>query len=662
MKKTILSAFVLGCISLSAQQTALKEAQTTVETEEEAKIYTQNQIRSASGSEAIVWTEDFANGIPGNWENYVNTQGGVSLPNGFWEYRGPNTIPDNTTGSRGGSAGAGTPLQSITAANGYVIFDSDYLDDGGVSGSGNGQAPAPHVGILITDTIDLSGHPFVELKFNASVRRLDSDFLMAVSTDGGLTYTDTVNLYPTLSANTTVARNAQLSVNISASAGNQSMVRIAFIFDGPNRGSYYWMMDDLEIRDLPEKEMRFVASGGAPAHDIIYDMNGAPHPKEGHIPLQQIVPLTFDSNIMNYGSQTQTNVVLEVEIYDTTNTLVTTLASTPPVPAMASGDTVDFSTFFTPAWTPNAAGDYTFVYTLSSDTISTDAPRDSFNLFVTDEPMNGYSAGESIGLDNGVFSNSLGTNALGTDGSGMLVQLNLSQPDMSANGQIGVSGLEIGYSTLTVDGGDIQVEVYDTAGFSFTGGFGNSPLLSRQFTIAAGSSGSTVRYDLTNGTGVPVMFDADQYFFVVYFFSNNNANLIRVANDASFASPLSNHAAMYNVDDSRWYSGYNNSRNFNHPWIRAITATNTVSLNEDALSRLSMFPNPASDMLTYELTQGGKYTLELTDVNGKLIHQETLVSNGNQTHTLDLERFAKGVYTIKVSNSEKAFVNKLVIE
>lgn len=663
MKKLLLTLLVCSSFFLQAQlSTSLKTEGATVETADDLKTAYIQKTTGSNGSEAVIWTQDFANGIPANWENFCKTSGGILLPNGSWEYRGTSTLPDNTTGSRGGSAGSGTPLQSITASNGYVIFDGDYLDDGGVSANaGTGSAPAPHVGLLITDTIDLTGHPFVEIKFNASVRRLDAEFLLAVSTDGGVTYKDTINLYSDLAANTTIARNAELSVNLSQSIGNEALVRIAFIFDGSNRGSYYWMMDDIEVRDLPKNEMRFTSSGGAPAHDMIFDPGGAPHPKQGHISLTQSVPVNFDSNILNHGSQTQTNVTLKVEVYDSTSTLVNTLISSPPVSSMINGDTVDFSSFFTPNWTPTVANAYTLVYTLQSDSISITAPRDSFNFFVTAQPGDGYLAGESNSLDNSIFSNSLGTNVLGTDGCGMAVQLNMENPN-SPNGKVGITGFELGYSGLTVDGGDIQFEIYDTAGFVFTTGFGAAALLSQQFAIDPGSSGNLVRYDLTNGTGEPILFDPDQYFFAVYLFSNNNANLIRLANDASFASPASNHAAMYNADDSRWWSGYSNSRNFNAPWIRIITKSQTIGLDENPFKKLTLFPNPAKEQVSYELSEGGKYTLELTDVTGKTVMSKSFVSNGNQKHTLELNGLSKGLYTVKVYNTNTVFTNKLVVE
>src|SRR5690606_7418462 len=71
-----------------------------------------------SGSDTL-YSFDFSNGLPAGWSNSGNSAGAL------WEYRGPNTTPNNTTGSRGAYTTNQT-IQSETAANGFMIFDSDW--------------------------------------------------------------------------------------------------------------------------------------------------------------------------------------------------------------------------------------------------------------------------------------------------------------------------------------------------------------------------------------------------------------------------------------------------------------------------------------------------------------------------------------------------------
>ena len=80
-------------------------------------------------------------------------------------------------GSRGAYSGINNnpstndPIASATVSNGFIIFDSDYYDNGGTPGAfGSGMYPCPHVGELKTDMIDLSAYADVTLKFNSYYR------------------------------------------------------------------------------------------------------------------------------------------------------------------------------------------------------------------------------------------------------------------------------------------------------------------------------------------------------------------------------------------------------------------------------------------------------------------------------------------------------------
>ena len=111
-----------------------------------------------------IWSEDFSNGIPSTWIN-------STVP---WEYRGPSTTPNTSVGSRGAYASNQTAIQSPTAQNGFMIFDSDYYDNYGTAGAfGTGPYPSNpngHIGTLTTESIDLSAYSAVSLIFNSYYR------------------------------------------------------------------------------------------------------------------------------------------------------------------------------------------------------------------------------------------------------------------------------------------------------------------------------------------------------------------------------------------------------------------------------------------------------------------------------------------------------------
>ncbi len=667
--KFILSLGALACFSLSAQQVSLKQMPRS----EGDKRFLKTFPQRTSGTEAVLWSEDFSGGIPVTWTNEVRTNTGVLLPNGFWEYRGPATTPNTSVGSRGAWAAGTGPIVSPTASNGFVIFDSDFMDsNGSQTGGGTGPAPAPHIAILETEAIDLTGTPFVELKINTHARQWNTtEFKIALSNDGGLTYPDTLELHEDLQTNASNAENDVFTANISPIAGNQANVVLAFIFDGTQGNNpgfqsyYYWMLDDIEIRDLPLNEMRFTeATDGAPAHDIIFDGGGARQPRMGNISLSEIVPINFDANIYNYGANTQTNVVFNVEVYSGT-TLVNTLSSN-PIASIGTLDTGTYVNFVTPQWTPTAPGTYRLVYTYQSDDISSAmAVRDTFNLFVTEgDKTEGNNIRDINGLDNGVFSNRFGTdNAdFGSDGGGIAVMVPLENGN--SDGEVLVEGIQVRFSVATVDGGDMLVEIYDTTGFGFTTGFGGQPLVSEQFSLGAGTSGSLSDFIFTSGSAPSgaVVLPEGTYYFVVYLFSNSNANEIMIANDQSFEQ-VGRAAMMYFVSDTRWYAGFVGSLTFNAPWIRAISdVVEGIGLDENSDNTLSVYPNPTNGEVNITLTNGGKYTIEVVDLIGNVVDREEVILNGNEKLTRDFSDLTKGVYLLNVKGENFVRTTKLTVQ
>ena len=113
---------------------------------------------AATPENTVIFQDDFSTGSS-SWTN----QGfeGLNLgttpdTTGIWEYRGPATNPTTGTGSRGAYGTANLTVQSSTPANGFMVFDSDWLDNNGVQGAfGQGIFPAPHRGMLISPTFNI---------------------------------------------------------------------------------------------------------------------------------------------------------------------------------------------------------------------------------------------------------------------------------------------------------------------------------------------------------------------------------------------------------------------------------------------------------------------------------------------------------------------------
>tara|TARA_R110002096_G_scaffold276109_1_gene469874 strand:- start:81675 stop:84341 length:2667 start_codon:yes stop_codon:yes gene_type:complete len=593
MKTKLFSFGLFMSLNIMAQNTAINELSGA----EQSQKTSQKQISSRNKTAAanIIWSEDFSNGIPNGWTNRGHS-GDVNIfdPNAIWEYRGSITNPTFATGSRGAWAGTGglaggSPIASPTATNGFVIFDSDYLDNNGVQGAaGTGPSPAPHVGDLTTDTINLLGKSNIQITVHSYLRYFAGRNLMAFSTDGGLTWGDTIRLHNYIAVNSSSSLDEISTFDISNIIGNEPYAMIRFIYDGSfnepaanGQGYYFWMLDDIVIEEIPDHALDFaIGPNNAPKQDITF--NG--EEKTGNMLENQVNLMSFDANIVNVGGSAQTNVKLQIDILKNGQYLSSIFSSNYPL--LNPGDTADFNSIYTPPFTPNGIGNYSFEFKAISDSIpvanssiSPMASPFSINVNSLADPQGGQ------GLDFGINDNSLGTDNIGHDGSAMAIRLKFSNPTDTINA---VPKVKISHMLLDLavgNGGDLVLEAYEARGFDYINGFAAAPLFSVTHTINNLST-NLEKIDIRSSPCSPIYLDVDtSYYFVVYMFSNAGSNPIRVWNDQTVNQP-GNSSIFYNADDARWYRGYSGgSRTFASPRIRVAN----LSLTEDTISACSPF-------------------------------------------------------------------------
>ena len=80
--------------------------------------------------------------------------------------------------------------------------------------------------------------------------------------------------------------------------------------------------------------------------------------------------------------------------------------------------------------------------------------------------------------------------------------------------------------------------------------------------------------------------------------------------------------------------------------------------NDILANQLHVFPNPSTGTFNIDLPQGKTYTLEVTDLTGKVITRQQAKDNAK----LNLEGTAKGIYLLKVSGENGSAVRKLIVE
>lgn len=255
------------------------------------------------GAEIVHW--DFTDGITDDWEN--ESSSGIS----HWEYRGPETSPDNTVCSLGSCGSASEPIESISASNGFVIFDSNYWDDDEGPcgpGLGSGQDPAPHNAWLVTPTVDLSNNENIVLTFQQQYKHFQTETSVLISVDGGENY-ETIFMNPTTqSAVSDVVE--WVSVNITSIAAGESDVRFKFLF---TQTYYWWLLDDIVLYEPNENDL-LLGDAKYTTFDFNQEPNGFGDMEYNAYPSLLLPQLNFSILASNIGGFTQTGVQLSVEI------------------------------------------------------------------------------------------------------------------------------------------------------------------------------------------------------------------------------------------------------------------------------------------------------------------------------------------------------------
>ena len=663
---TLIMALAFGSLSAFAQNADRTAPMERTVADDVVKHLTPAQMEAIYGAETPVWSEDFASGIPTTWLTSGGTANGASDTDAVWVYRGTSTTPNNTVGSRGGYAGAAGvaqwPITSATASNGFVIFDSDFLDNAGIAGNfGNGIAPSVQVASMVTDMIDLTNYTVIDLMFTQYYRRFAgpgaSQAVPATyidfSTDGGATFPYSVTLNAAIAVNSGTASNDIATISAGSMVGGHDSVKVRFRWDGDY---YFWQIDDIAIINTPANRLTYTDYNGAPAQDIIFGPASGSS-RMGITTLKQARSLSFDCNIINSGSAAQSNVKLTVDIFNSSGSNVQSVSSA-TITTLNALDTANWNTLntYATAWTPNAEDAYTFLYTVTSD--SATAVSDTFNFFVTDSLMS---------MDFNSWDGSIGASSNTTqwgDGAQMNNRHDLVGDEM-------LWGTRVYLASQTTAGAILEIGVYDSSAFDGSTGMDPNKLVAygQRVITTTDTAQGFVRFDFTDpttGRGVDLLNSNGAYFYNLTMYDNQGGDHIRIRNDQSWGK-VSGSGYMYLAALGNWYSGYSGSLGFNNLWIRAIAcpaanaaACMTTSLDEGQLEGITLMPNPANDIVHIDFGMAmGEFNVTLIDMTGKVVKAESmLASSDSPVYVGDLNA---GMYMVQVQQADVMKTFKLSV-
>lgn len=590
-----------------------------------------SKFSAQSPNNQVIWSEDFSHGIPASWKNIGSDSAAL------WEYRGPATNPDNTIGSRGAYSGNSEPIASTTLQNGFIIFDSDYLDNFGIITSWTGPAPAPHIGTLQTEVIDLSNEPNVELVFTSYARRFAARFLIAFSTDGGQTFPDTLEYFDLDYINQMTSAKERSYENVSNIIGGKSQVVLKFIFDGTEvasntSGYYFWMLDDISLNRVPDNALKIINRHEHLEEGITYN-NSNDYAPYGIMNFNQRVPMKFHAMVLNYGNLSQSNVGIKVEVWDKKYGNLLLSLKSPTCLTLAPFDTCFQNILQTVNWVPAQAGDYSIIYKAFSDSTS------GYGYLQT-QVLNQYISDTLYGLDRGMVDGFEYSN----HASKLAIKYNLSNanPDSAGSGKIYLKGVNIGFGPETDTTGKITISIYDTAGYP------NSPgnsLYSETFSVGTLHGLNTKNFYFNNG--LPVALPVANYYLEATLAPQAFEGFISIKNDASIRRVGDNSLFLAG---STWKEGSWKEEN-NSPWIRLImfnAQSAPLSPKESNIQKVEVFPNPSKEFIKINFIEAGSYKLIFLDQTGRLVKKLDVYAAANQALVVNHQLPESGHYFLQI--------------
>lgn len=564
---------------------------------------------------------------------------GISASNAMWEH--------STTGQSSGGFSSEDRIVSPSFDNGVALFDSDWLDNGGDPDNFNGGVcPVLHRGELISPRINLSGHSTVILRFNQFFRwylgpdnsETEPPSSIHVSNNGGNTWTKYV-VNEDVEFDEFTPADDVITLDISNIAGNQSDVRIKFVFEGD---AYFWMIDDVYLL------------GGEVENDLSMDLHYF-HPTARYIPqaYQDAEAFSFSARIANDGGNDISNAYLKVQIVNNSQQVMwSDSMALDPITAGTSGrvEIADF-TYLPQGLSP---GLYSMQYSVYQPGIEDATPGNNMRtsvFFITNNSF--WQSSDLVTYIGSGFEEdaqwgwgSFFITSPNTQESFTVTSIEASFAGQSTaedlNGQnaeaylLEVTSFEIGSPGTTIDDGMTNIAV----------GIGEVALSAADdfefidFDIESldGSEG----FRLENGTPYKVLLLVDEK--VLIGFDNDYVNVPLNLEDGDNAS-----SNIYYDGEFVGFS-YVGEMPYISLNLRLVTTTDEQPLADHAVK---VFPNPAtfSTNVKFDLDNATDVTITLADMSGKVLSYDNWSGIQFDLIPLDLSKLPMGQYIVRVATA-----------
>ena len=616
MKKFLLYA----CAILVASATFAQQAR-LISTElhfDESKHSNFNvaSTMSYSSSAAPLWVNDFSNS--GDW--VVNNSANTPIGFGNWWICNDPNLPS-------WPVAALSPFNSTSAANGFAYINSDSA----------GTAATQDCYISLVTPIDLSLYSAVNIEFEHSYRAYYDTRTVEVSNDNGLTWTEYIVTDGTI-ANVNSGNVDKASLNISATAANQSSVLIRFHYVG--EWGWYWAVDDVAIVETPDKLLSKGAEtfggwwiGYQSTNDIGTDFTFYPKSQAA------AQPYRFEGVLYNGGLQDLDNSVLHVNVMDDSGNSQDFTSNNITLPSGVN-DTVATATNFT----PNQIGLYNFSYWATSDSFPT-TDTTIMSTIVTDTVY---------GVDydwNSDGANAQGGYFLGKPCGGQVLG---NVFDIYAVDT--VTSISFHVNASSAFGHNVKVELYDI----------DDPTVIDPSLLAESDEYELLPSDIDSWVTLKLLSPWPVNAGIAYLAavkgtislqdttlissSSNENSSSWIQDNCDATDPASTHVA----GDWRGIGADGLLIRLNFGVIAAPSSINNIKQ-----SQFNLYPNPTDGVFVIELEENSKYDVTVIDILGKTIYTSSI---NDMNTTIDLSGLEKGVYTVELKDRNSKYSEKLIVE
>ena len=620
---------------------SLKEKKQTLQVSSTKK--TKKSFEKAAGD--TIYSTDFASGLGAVGMYSPWTTSGVD--GNYWlaDTDGPNGSYSDPIDEI---------IGSTTAANGFIIFDSDFA-------SGTPATTPPDLtGNLHSPVIDLSGQTGVLLTFQNRYRHCcNSDFypIVEVTTDNFTNVTEFDVAVDGINGNDdsgTITTSINLSEYLTTAT---NLTNFQFRFVWKNARRYFWQIDDIAIVESLANDTEIT---NLQLHKILGDDNTIyTNLKEyTSIPTFLADTLSVQAIVKNNGSNSvPANSTLTLTIYNEQNTAIISGVTGGAVSGSVNklpflGDTITFDTeIFLGDLTP---GTYRILADLASGDENTDNDTISRTFIINDN---------FLGQEN-YDINMTGITSIGYNPSNpqdrFLVGNEYFFPPINDLAEVNIDGLEIVLgqnNTYTITPNtEVLVKVYEVQ----TGAVYVEVDQARLFTITSDmipASGNT-------NTVVLNFHQAEDLTGSINLETNKKyvIGIEHAGGDQSFAygvQGMDNDFSSRLLYDGTWY--WNGEQ-----FLSRLVFDQTLGLNENtsSISIGNIYPNPTSGVSTvsYSLQNSSEVSVNIVDITGKKVYVSTEGQKASGKHTLDIDatEFNNGVYYITIATDEEIVTKKLI--